>query len=163
MKPTAFCGWPEGRALENQGHSLQVQARQLLQLSVSYRAGGFVKSLFCAGGVGSATLRHVAIPAAASSQLLQGLLHQCAHVVRQAGSLGEDQRGLRSAASQQRHCFVEANQLLREHFDEAEIAVSEELNDQFLAAATGHVRLRIEAGSRPATRRLLPTGWCWAF
>jgi hypothetical protein len=48
---------------------------------ISYRGGGFGEGMFCAVGIGSATLGHVARATAACAEPLKGLLHERAHVI----------------------------------------------------------------------------------
>ena len=81
--------------------------------------------MFRAGGIRRATLCHVAVASAARAQFLETLFHQRAHVIRQAGALRKDQRGLRAAASQQCYSLFEAYNLLRQQLDEGEIAIGE--------------------------------------
>ncbi len=85
-----------------------------LSQALSYPACGFADGFFRADGIRRATLGHVPIAAASRAKLLERLLHQGAHVIRQAWSLGKYQRRLSSATGEERRNLVEADKFLRQ-------------------------------------------------
>src|ERR1039458_2864424 len=113
--------------------------------------GGFPSQSECSGGGSEgfldplrfwhSALGQVLRATAASAELGGGFFQERDHIVRLAGGLSEDQRGLRRGGGEQRDRGGRlAGQLLGQQLEEVEVAAGESTNDQLAAVALGSFR-----------------------
>ena len=82
-------------------------------------------------------MREVFAAAAASTELGQSFFQELAHVVRLAGGLGEDQRGLRRVGGEQSDCGGLTREFLRQQLDKIKLAIGKSPHDQFASIVLG--------------------------